>query len=626
MPFSWSRLKRMVVGSPLPSTRAEHEKLSIPMALAVFASDALSSTAYASEEILLALALTPFALQSGLLSIPVAFAIALLMVIVAISYRQVILTYPEGGGTYVVVKNNMPTVASQVAGAALLIDYVLTVAVSVSAGMAAITSTGLVPVEQRVPLAVAMVLLLMLVNLRGLKESGKAIAVPAYIFIFSMVSLVVTGIWKYVTVGPPEIAAVANSATDLVASSPGDINWFSIALLMAMVKAFSHGCAALTGLEAVADGVPAFQAPSDKNANRTLLLMVLILGSLFLSVTVLAYLFGVTVDLHSHETLISKLGRTIFGPENPFYFIVQISTMVILILAANTSFAGFPILSTFLAHDGFLPRQLMSRGDRLVFSNGIMLLAGFSILLIILYNAETHALIPLYAVGVFLSFTLAQWGMVRYHKAHGLSGWQGRAWLNGFGAFVTGVITIVLAIEKFADGAWLVLVAIPILILLFRAIHSHYRSVGRQLVLPENGYCPQPIEHTVLILVSSLHRGTIPALEYAKTISDRVEAVHVELNHESTERVKKAWEEWGCGTPLTILKSPYRSVTGPILDYIDEVSARYEHDLVTIIIPEFVTKKFWHNILHNQSALLIKTILRYRKDKIVTTVRYHLDE
>jgi amino acid transporter len=626
MPFSWSRIKRLIVGCPLPSARQRHEKLNIPMALAVFASDALSSTAYASEEILLALAFTPYAVQSGLLSIPVAVAIALLMAIVAISYRQVIHAYPDGGGTYVVVKHNMPVLASQVAGAALLIDYVLTVAVSVSAGIAAITSTGLVPVSQRVFWASVMVLLLTVVNLRGIKESGKAIAVPAYIFIFSMVSLIVAGFWKFFTVGADPITFAAPTHQVMAPSSPGDINWMSLALMLALLKAFSHGCAALTGLEAVSNGVPAFQEPSAKNANRTLALMTLVLATLFLGVTALVYLFGITIDPNGHETLISRLGRTILGAGNPLYFVVQISTMVILILAANTSFAGFPILSTYLAYDGFLPRQLMSRGDRLVFSNGIMMLAGFSIALILIYHADTHALIPLYAVGVFLSFTLAQWGMVRHHRTHQQSNWQISAWVNGFGALVTGVITIVLAVEKFLDGAWLVLVAIPVLILLFRSINAHYQSVGRQLALPENGYCPQPIEHTVLVLVSSLHRGTIPALEYAKTISDRVEAVHVELNPESTERLKKTWELWGCGTPLTILKSPYRSVTGPILDYIDEVEKRYEHDLVTIIVPEFVTKQFWHNLLHNQSALLLKTILRYRKDKIITTVRYHLEE
>jgi amino acid transporter len=548
------------------------------------------------------------------------------MAIVAISYRQVIHAYPDGGGTYVVVKHNMPVLASQVAGAALLIDYVLTVAVSVSAGIAAITSTGLVPVSQRVFWASVMVLLLTVVNLRGIKESGKAIAVPAYIFIFSMVSLIVAGFWKFFTVGADPLTFAAATHQVMAPSAPGDINWMSLALMLALLKAFSHGCAALTGLEAVSNGVPAFQEPSAKNANRTLALMTLVLATLFLGVTALVYLFGVTIDPNGHETLISRLGRTILGAGNPLYFVVQISTMVILILAANTSFAGFPILSTYLAYDGFLPRQLMSRGDRLVFSNGIMMLAGFSIALILIYHADTHALIPLYAVGVFLSFTLAQWGMVRHHRAHQQQNWQISAWVNGFGALVTGVITIVLAVEKFLDGAWLVLVAIPVLILLFRSINAHYQSVGRQLALPENGYCPQPIEHTVLVLVSSLHRGTIPALEYAKTISDRVEAVHVELNAESTERLKKTWEQWGCGTPLTILKSPYRSVTGPILDYIDEVEKRYEHDLVTIIVPEFVTKQFWHNLLHNQSALLLKTILRYRKDKIITTVRYHLEE
>jgi hypothetical protein len=316
----------------------------------------------------------------------------------------------------------------------------------------------------------------------------------------------------------------------------------------------------------------------------------------------------------------------VFGSGTFLYLDVQFITALILILAANTSFAGFPRLGMILAQDGYLPRQLMNLGDRLVYSNGIVILSFFAMFLIAIYHADYNKMMPLYAIGVFLSFTLAQWGMIKHHKIGKRNGWQRRAVINAIGATATGVVTIILVFEKFTEGAWMVLVAMPIIIFIFRKIKNHYESIGKQLALPEDGYCPLAIEHTVLVLVSSLHRGTIPALEYAKTISDRVEAVHVELNPAATERIKKAWEAWGCGIPLTILKSPYRSISEPLLEYIDEVEDRYEHDLVTIIVPEFVTKKSWHNLLHNQTSIMIKALLRFRPNKVVTTVRYHLNE
>ncbi|MBX2861902.1 MAG: APC family permease [Vampirovibrio sp.] len=617
----YTRLKRLFLGSPIASNRDRHERLSIPLALAVFASDALSSTAYATEEILIALTASLYAVQANLLSLPVALAIAALMGIVVISYQQVINAYPQGGGTYEVSKDRLGILASQIAGGALLIDYVLTVAVSVSAGVANLTSTGWIDHHYRLHLAIIFLILIILINLRGVRESGKAFAVPAYAFIATMALLLVTGFYRAFTGDIPD-QEIAISST----APAGSDNVMSLALLFVLLNAFSHGCAALTGIEAISDGVKAFKEPVAKNANKTLLIMGLVLGSIFLGMTGLAYLFHIQPDHLGQETVVSQLGRAVFGDGSLLYYWLQSFTIIILILAANTSFSGFPRLAAILAEDGFLPRQLKNLGDKLVFSNGILILGVLSLFLIIIYQADTHALIPLYAVGVFLSFSLAQAGMVMDHLSKREPGWKRRLLINGVGALATGVVTIILAIEKWTEGAWMVIVLIALLILLFRSIRQHYQAVAKQLVLPETGYCPVSVEHTVLVLVSSLNKGTIPALEYAKTISSHVEAVHIELNPQATQRLRNAWDEWGCGIPLTILKSPYRSISEPLVDYIDEVEGRYEHNLVTIILPEFVTKKWWHNLLHNQTALLLKTLLRLKKGKVVTTVRYYLEE
>jgi amino acid transporter len=626
-----SRLKRLIVGNPLASHRERQERLSIPIGLAVFASDALSSTAYATEEIMIALfgaglvsasALASVCAIYGFLAIPVAIAIVLLMLIVVLSYREVIFAHPAGGGSYEVAKTKLGVLPSQIAGAALLIDYVLTVAVSVSSGVANITSTGWLPVEHKTLISVVLVLLIMLLNLRGVRESGRAFAVPAFIFMFAMFSLIGCGIYKVVTGQVSDTPNVHNTIQQIEAFSP----WVLLAVLM---KAFSHGCAALTGVEAVSNGVQAFKEPAEVNAGKTMMYMGMILGVIFLGVTYLAYAIpGVVPPLMhpGHATVVSQIAEGVFGHGSMMYLLVQFITAIILVFAANTSFAGFPRLGMILAHDGYLPRQLMNLGDRLVYSNGIVILSVFALTLIIIYHADYNHMMPLYAIGVFLSFTLAQWGMVKHHKLEKKPGWKQRTVVNVIGAVATAIVTLILIFEKFWEGAWLVLVAMPFIIWIFRRIRAHYESIGKQLALPATGYCPVPVEHTVLVLVSSLHRGTIPALEYAKTISERVEAVHVELSAAQTERLKKAWEDWGCGIPLTILKSPFRSISEPLLEYIDEVEDRYEHDLVTIIIPEFVTKKSWHNLLHNQTSITLKALLRYRRNKVVTTVRYHLDE
>jgi amino acid transporter len=616
-----NKFKRFIVGNPLASHREHSERLSIPIGLAVFAADALSSTAYATEEILLALTGTAFSAFAPLLAIPVAFSIVLLMAIVVLSYRQVIIAHPTGGGSYEVAKEKLGVVPSQIAGSALLIDYVLTVAVSVSAGVAAITSTGLIGPDMSVPVAIVLVMLIMFMNLRGVKEAGKAFAIPAYIFIAAMVTLLIQGGYKIMT------GDVAGAAHSMAHQSQSAMNVeLNLGMILVLLNAFSHGCAALTGVEAVSNGVQAFKEPSEYNASKTMIWMGVILAVLFLGITYLAYAFNIMPDASGHETVISRVAAAVTGKGSPLYWLIQGITMIILVLAANTSFSGFPRLGSILAQDGYLPRQMMNLGDRLVYSNGIIILGVLSVILIVLFKAETHAMIPLYAVGVFLSFTLAQGGMVLHHLDEKKGNWRNSLIINGVGSVTTGVVTLLLIFEKFTEGAWMVLLAMPIIIWIFRQIQEHYRSINEQLTLPHTGYCPLAIEHTVLVLVSSLNRGTIPALEYAKTISDRVEAVHVELNPTATERLQKAWSEWGCGIQLTILKSPYRSISEPLLEYIDEVEDRYEHDLVTIIVPEFVTKKGWHNLLHNQTSLMLKTLLRYRTGKVVTTVRYHLDD
>ncbi len=616
----YKKLKQLLIGAPISSAHAEHQKLNVPLGLAVFAADALSSTAYATDEILIALAGSSYAALTGLISLPVALAIALLIVLVVISYRQIIKAYPDGGGAYIVARENLGTLPSHVAASALLIDYVLTVAVSISAGVAALTSTGLFPHQETTSLCVLFTIGIMLINLRGVKESGLAFAFPAYIFLFSMTALIGTGLWKLFSgMAVPAIAPIA-SAHD----PTGSQTFASIGFAFIFLKAFSHGCAGLTGIEAVSNGVKAFKEPRPDRANTTMTLMGLLLGGIFLGITYLA--FGFHILPQENETILSQVASAVFGRGSALYLLVQFSTMILLILAANTAFADFPRVSSLLADDGFLPRQLMNLGDRLVFNNGITVLCLLSVILIIVFKGDTHALIPLYAVGVFVSFTCSQWGMVVHHRREKEPGWKQGIAINALGAVVTAIVTIILAVEKFTEGAWIVFVLSPLLIWMFNAVKRHYINIGRQLVLPETGYCPIAIEHTVLVLVSSLNRGTIPAMEYAKTISNRVEAVHIELNPATTLRLQTSWAEWGCGIPLTVLKSPYRSLTEPLLDYIDEVEDRYEHNLVTIIVPEFVPKRWWHNLLHNQTALFLKAILRFRAGKVVTTVRYHLDE
>jgi len=606
----FSRFKRILIGRPLSSQYLAHEKLPKWKALAVLSSDAMSSVAYATEEILIPLSI--FALAAMSWSMPVALAIATLLTIVTISYRQTISAYPSGGGAYIVARENLGTYPGLVAGAALLIDYILTVAVSIAAGVAAVTSAFPSLVEHKPVLAIVFVLLITVTNLRGLQESATVFAYPTYLFIFTLYGLIAYGAWRLF-------------AGDAIAAAPIIHETYPEIPLFLGLRAFSSGCAALTGIEAISNGVTAFQSPVDKNAKATMAWMSFILATLFLGVTLLAHAYGVKPDTLGGETVISQLTRAIAG-EGKFYYLVQGCTALILILAANTAFTGFPMLASLLAKDRFLPRQLASLGDKLVFSNGIIGLAGAALFLILLFRVDTHALVPLYAVGVFLSFTLSQTGMVVHHLKERGDGWLRAIFFNGLGATTTFVVLCVIAITKFTHGAWVVVIVIPLMVYGFTRVLNHYLAVGEELSLAKAS-APGRLEklrHTVIIPISGVHRGVIDALRYAISISEDVRACYVELDPVSTERMQAEWNRWAHEVPLVILKSPYRSVITPIVDYINDVDQVTHNEMITVIIPEFVTAKWYHRLLHNQTAFLIRAALSFRKGKVVTSIRYHL--
>jgi amino acid transporter len=606
VPVRLHRVKRLFVGTPLPTAQSRHERLSRPTALAVFASDALSSTAYATEEILLVLILAGSAALSY--SLPIGFAIAALIAIVVASYRQTILAYPQGGGAYIVSKDNLGTYPALVAGSALLIDYVLTVAVSVAAGIAAVTSALPWLFPYRVVLCVGAVAIIGVANLRGIRESGKLFAAPTYLFVLSMFALIAYGslgaVFDFIGEAPYE-------------PHPGGLEGISLFLIL---RAFASGCAALTGVEAVSDGVPAFKSPEAHNARVVLTALGIILITLFVGITYLTYDFGIVAK--PDETVVSQLARHVFGG-GFLYYEVQAVTMLILLLAANTSFADFPRLSYFLARDRFIPRQFATQGDRLVFSNGIVILGGLAIVLLLIFKGNTHALIPLYAVGVFISFTLSQAAMVRrWFRVRG-NGWWWRVILNGVGALVTGVVMMTIAVTKFSHGAWIVVLLIPTLVAAFAVVHRHYDEVARQLSLDDYSP-PPPMANTVLVLVGDLHRGVVHALQYAQTLSPSAKALYVETDPERTRRLEERWGKWGQGLPLIVLSSPYRSLLGPLFEYIEQIQRHGHNHVVTIVLPEFIPARWWQQILHNQTALLIKGRFLFRKNVIVTDVPYHL--
>ncbi|HZY31259.1 MAG TPA: APC family permease [Candidatus Methylomirabilis sp.] len=604
-----STLKRKLIGTPLRTSEVPHQRLSNVAALAVFSSDNLSSVAYATEEILLVLVLAG---PSGLSWVwPVSLAIAALMLIVTTSYRQTIHAYPSGGGAYIVAKENLGVYPGLMAAGALLIDYVLTVSVSVAAGVAAITSAAPFLYPHRVGLGILCIGLITLANLRGVRESGRIFAIPTYLFIASFAGMILVGLAKQFfgdeTVAAPEaFAAPAQQLT-----------------LFLLLKAFASGCAALTGVEAISNGVQAFRFPESRNASVTLTWMAGTLLSLFVGITILAGHYGVLPK--DGETLVSQIARGLFGT-GIFYYVIQAATAMILILAANTSFADFPRLASILARDRFMPHQFASRGDKLVFSNGIIILGVIASLLIWLFRGETHALIPLYAVGVFLSFTLSQAGMVRRWLTLRTPGWLRAVAINGLGAVATAVVLVVIAAAKFTHGAWIVIVLIPMMTTVFRKIHEHYTGMAQQLSL--QGFEPQkPKEQIILVPVSGIHRGVVTALQYAKSLSPHVEAIYIDLDVEATEALRVMWGLWAGGTDLVILDSPYRSVLGPLIEYIDGVERTHPDAQITVVLPQVVPARWWHNLLHNQTAWLIKGALLFRKHVIVITdVPLHLKQ
>jgi len=595
-----------LLGHPLATKQAAHERLSNPVALAIFSSDPLSSVAYATEEILLVLVLAGTAALHY--SIGISIVIVGLVAILTASYRQVIFAYPSGGGAYVVAKSTLGEPPGLVAAAALLIDYVLTVAVSVAAGIAAITSAVPELHEHRVGLGILAITILTWGNLRGVRESGRIFALPTYLFVGGLGLVIFVGLGRAVFGSPAEHPLLSVPVVEGLT-------------LFLLLRAFSSGCTALTGIEAISNGVPAFRAPASQNAATTMIWMATMLGGLFLGITSLAYIYGLVP--REEETLISQIARISLGGGALYYF-MQASTMLILILAANTSYNGFPRLASLLAQDSFLPHQMRNVGDRLAFSNGIFILGLSAALLLILFHGETHALIPLYAIGVFLSFTLSQVGMVRHWQDRKGRGWRKKFVINLTGAVATGVATVVLAITKFTHGAWMVIFLIPLLISMFKKIQWHYKMADWQLSLTMYDRPKSPPPNIVVMPIGSVNRAVVIALDYVRQRAQDFRAVHVDVDPEETAKVKADWEKWGMGIPLVILPSPYRSFLQPLLDYIEKVRQENPGGWVTVVLGEVVPARWWENLLHNQRALLIKAALLFKFRVIVTDVPYHL--
>ncbi|MBK7450355.1 MAG: APC family permease [Anaerolineales bacterium] len=629
-PRNW---RSWLIGRPLSTADAPHQTIGKRVGLAVFASDALSSTAYATQEILVILAAAGTMAFGYVFTISI--AIVVLLAIVSISYEQTIHAYPDGGGAYIVARDNLGEFPALIAAAALLTDYILTVSVSIASGVAQLVSAFPNLYDLRVPLAVVFIMFIMLINLRGVKESGTAFAVPTYFFILVVLIMILIGLWRIITgslgmvVDPPEIEFHGDALT---AITP-----------FLLLHAFSSGTAALTGIEAISNGITAFKEPRSKNAGITLVWMSIILSSFFLGISF------ITNTIHAvpseTETVISQIARTIFDGRGTMYLMVISATTVILIMAANTAFADFPRLGALIAKDGFIPRQLAYRGSRLVYSRGIVTLAIIASVLMVLFSASVTRLIPLYAIGVFLSFTLSQGGMaLRWWKSgrlkpgeektergstiHFEKNWVLKMFVNGFGAICTAVVMMVFAITKFKDGAYLVLILIPILVGVFWMIHRHYNNLARNLSLENFGVIPPHTHrHRVIMPVSGVHQGTLAALRYARMLSDDVTGVHIVIEPDEAEKTRKKWETWGDGVRLVMLDSPYRLFIEPLLEYIADLAEnRQPGETITVVVPEFVSDNRLTDALHTNTANILRSQLKNQHGIVITNVPYHVHE
>jgi amino acid transporter len=599
-------LKRWLVGDPLKSTQARDERLSKTLALAIFSSNAISSVAYATEEILLVLVLAGTAAVAW--SLPISLAILFLVVVLTISYRQIIYEYPEGGGAYIVARNNLGELPALTAAGALMIDYVLTVAVSVAAGIAALTSAVPSLFEHREALGLGSIIFIIIMNLRGVRESGKFFAIPTYFAIGALGVMVAIGTIQALLGQSVSVLPEHNTAVE-------DLTLFLI------LRSFAAGCSAVTGMEVISNGVKSFRQPESQNASTTMIQMSLVLAALFMGISFMAAHHGILPKID--ETIVSQLARLTFG-SGALYYAIQIGTMLLLVLAANSAFAGFPHLASILARDGYMPRQMASFGDRLVFSNGIIILGIFACFLLVIFHGDTHALIPLYAVGVFISFTLSQTGMVRRWLTKKGPHWRKNLIVNGLGAITTGIATIILATTKFTHGAWIVFLLIIILIWMFRSIHSHYKAVTEQIALTRDHRPPLPRRNIVIIPINAVNQAVIRAVDYARSRPGEIHAVMVDVDPQSTARIQIQWAQWGCGVNLLALPSPYRSVLKSLLDYVEKILEKEPDIWVTVVIPEILPAHWWQSVLHNQRALLLKTALLFKDRVILTDVPFHL--
>jgi len=608
-----NKIKHLLLGNPLSTEQSGEKRLNKVRALAAFSPDALSSIAYANQEIYLGLALAGAAGLS--LTLPIGLTISTLLIIVAISYFQTIHGYPQGGGTYTVASENLGTTPGLIAGAALMIDYLLTAAVSLTAGVDALASAFPVLWEYRVLVALTVLLLITLINLRGLKEAGTLMSIPVYLFLITYLPLLAYGIIRLYLDGPGDLPAVAPAASQPL-------------MAFLVLRAFASGCTALTGIEAISNGVPAFRPPEAKNAGKTLIVMALLMFILFVGSTSLIQ--GLAVVPGPQETILSALARRLLG-SGPLYILIQASTMLILAVAANTSFADFPRVASFLAKDGFIPRQLGNLGDRLVFSNGIVLLAAATAGLIIAFRGDTHSLVPLFAVGAFLAFTLSQSGMVIHWLRERGPNWQIKAAANLTGALATGATLLIVGIGKFSQGAWITILVIPGLVFIFLKVRDHYREVGKQLSLRGLPPSLKPIPaRRAVIPVSGVHRGMIDAVLFAESIAPEVTGVYIELEPGASKNVQEMWKRWFPDVPLVVLRSPYRSIIEPLLQYLDETDRQHnDGQMAVIVLPEFVPARWWHALLHNQTSWMIKNALLYNRrekgyQRVIIDVPYHL--